>query len=149
MCYAQRASEQMKEAETFREKMSSVQKWMIRLQLPHELRVKIRQYYAEASGHCSTLTKCAALHTHATDECMQHAPMHCVDAIWSHVHVLHVTVPRSIHRIILLCGLCRCGFIRLMSRKVFRCFKTYPSICMARWSGGEYRTSWTKCMRSR
>ncbi|KAL0053143.1 hypothetical protein WJX82_001510 [Trebouxia sp. C0006] len=47
----QRASEQMKEAETFRNKMSSVQKWMIRLQLPHELRVKIRQYYAEVWIH--------------------------------------------------------------------------------------------------
>ena len=51
----------MKEAETFRDKMSSVQKWMIRLQLPHELRVKIRQYYAEASGYCTTLIQCAAL----------------------------------------------------------------------------------------
>jgi hypothetical protein len=68
----------MKEAETFRDKMSSVQKWMIRLQLPHELRTKIRQYYAEASGHHISNTKSAALHTDATYEC--HEPMHKVVA---------------------------------------------------------------------
>ena len=71
----------MKEAETLRDKMSSVQKWMIRLQLPLELCVKIRQYYAEASGYCTTLTKCAALLTDATDECCEHEPMHGVNAL--------------------------------------------------------------------
>lgn len=71
----------MKEAETFRNKMSSVQKWMIRLQLPHELRVKIRQYYAEASGHPTSLTKGAALLTEASYECCEHRPMHNADAL--------------------------------------------------------------------
>lgn len=47
----QQASEEVKEAEMLHEKMSSVQKWMIKLQLPHDLRVKIRQYYGEVSNH--------------------------------------------------------------------------------------------------
>ena len=45
----QQASEEVKEAEMLHEKMSSVQKWMIKLQLPHGLRVKIRKYYGEVS----------------------------------------------------------------------------------------------------
>lgn len=52
----QRASKELQEAEMFRDKMSSVQTWMMRLKLPNDLRVKIRSYYAEvnkvARRHC-------------------------------------------------------------------------------------------------
>ncbi len=43
----QRASQEVKDAQMFREKMSSVADWMGRVKLPRELKAKIRAYYAE------------------------------------------------------------------------------------------------------
>ena len=43
----QRASQEVKDAQMFREKMGSVSEWMGRVKLPRELKAKIRAYYAE------------------------------------------------------------------------------------------------------
>ena len=43
----QRASQEVKDAQMFREKMASVSEWMGRVKLPRELKAKIRAYYAE------------------------------------------------------------------------------------------------------
>ncbi|KAL0047426.1 hypothetical protein WJX82_003095 [Trebouxia sp. C0006] len=43
----QRASQEVKDAQMFREKMASVSEWMGRVKLPRELKTKIRAYYAE------------------------------------------------------------------------------------------------------
>ncbi|KAL0037532.1 hypothetical protein WJX77_001322 [Trebouxia sp. C0004] len=43
----QRASQEVKDAQMFREKMASVSEWMARVKLPRELKTKIRAYYAE------------------------------------------------------------------------------------------------------
>ncbi|KAA6419227.1 MAG: cation channel family, partial [Trebouxia sp. A1-2] len=43
----QRASQEVKDAQMFREKMTSVSEWMGRVKLPRELKTKIRAYYAE------------------------------------------------------------------------------------------------------
>ena len=45
----QRASQEVKDAQMFREKMTSVSEWMGRVKLPRELKTKIRAYYAEVS----------------------------------------------------------------------------------------------------
>ena len=43
----QRASQEVKEAQMFREKMGHVSEWMARAQLPRNVKEKIRAYYAE------------------------------------------------------------------------------------------------------
>lgn len=43
----QRASQEVKDAQMFRENMTSVSEWMGRVKLPRELKTKIRAYYAE------------------------------------------------------------------------------------------------------
>ena len=43
----QRASQEVKEAQMFREKMGTVSEWMGRVKLPRDLKAKIRAYYAE------------------------------------------------------------------------------------------------------
>ncbi len=45
----QRASQEVKDAQMFREKVASVSEWMGRVKLPRELKTKIRAYYAEVS----------------------------------------------------------------------------------------------------
>lgn len=52
----QRASQEVKDAQMFREKMTSVSEWMGRVKLPRELKTKIRAYYAEVSlqNHLTT-----------------------------------------------------------------------------------------------
>ncbi len=46
----QRASQEVKDAQMFREKMTSVSEWMGRVKLPRELKTKIRAYYAEVDA---------------------------------------------------------------------------------------------------
>lgn len=50
MCDVQRASQEVKDAQMFREKMGSVQDWMSRVKLPRDLKQKIRAYYAEVGS---------------------------------------------------------------------------------------------------
>ena len=45
--WLQRASQEVKEAQMFREKMGTVSEWMGRVKLPRDLKGKIRAYYAE------------------------------------------------------------------------------------------------------
>ena len=49
----QRASAEVKDAQMFHDKMTAVEKWMTQGHLPHELRIKIRRYYAQVPA-CST-----------------------------------------------------------------------------------------------
>ena len=49
----QRASQEVKEAQMFREKMGHVSEWMSRAQLPRNVKEKIRAYYAEVSFPCA------------------------------------------------------------------------------------------------
>lgn len=53
----QRASQEVKDAQMFREKMGSVSEWMGRVKLPRELKAKIRAYYAEVR-HSLTCGSC-------------------------------------------------------------------------------------------
>ena len=49
----QRASQEVKEAQMFREKMGHVSEWMARVQLPRSVKEKIRAYYTEVCFHLS------------------------------------------------------------------------------------------------
>lgn len=52
----QRASQEVKDAQMFREKMGSVQDWMSRVKLPRDLKQKIRAYYAEVQAVVPNVT---------------------------------------------------------------------------------------------
>ena len=52
----QRASQEVKDAQMFREKMGSVQDWMSRVKLPRDLKQKIRAYYAEVPAFVPNVT---------------------------------------------------------------------------------------------
>lgn len=47
----QRASAEVKDAQMFHDKMTAVEKWMTQGHLPHELRIRIRRYYAQVWVH--------------------------------------------------------------------------------------------------
>lgn len=49
----QRASQEVKEAQMFREKMGHVTEWMARSQLPRHIKEKIRSYYSEVTASLS------------------------------------------------------------------------------------------------
>ena len=56
----QRASQEVKEAQMFREKMGHVSEWMARAQLPRNVKEKIRAYYAEVCFRVPLLVQAGA-----------------------------------------------------------------------------------------
>ena len=50
MCTVQRLSKDAKQAVLFRGRMESVDKWMAQRKLPHRLRSRIANYYAEVTS---------------------------------------------------------------------------------------------------
>ena len=56
----QRASQEVKEAQMFREKMGHVSEWMARAQLPRNVKEKIRAYYTEVCSQVYSRAEAAA-----------------------------------------------------------------------------------------
>ena len=88
MAPMQRASQEVKDAQMFREKMGSVSEWMGRVKLPRELKSKIRAYYAEVesspvhaiiynASHSwqSSTVDSAPMHAHISSCAVQTLPM--------------------------------------------------------------------------
>ncbi len=88
----QRASQEVKDAQMFREKMASVSEWMGRVKLPRELKTKIRAYYAEV-GMQNHLKN----HSLLTANCLQMlCSKHCMRVSKQHYIVYMVACGRAV-----------------------------------------------------